>query len=274
MRRAWLVVLLLAPALAACGGGRSRPSRPVPLDAATVTCDAAQRRPLLVVVMPGGQGDPDDRLGLRRAARRAGIATLYPETEDGFRELNEQQGINDVGAVSSLLDHKLENGCYDERRLAITGVSNGAGFAVRLACEQVGAFRRRRGGRRGAARARAVPAPGARVVPGDPWHRGRGASAPDRGAPPGPQGLRAAVRRRVGAAGGLRDAAADGADGGRRDAEAYRGCAGGRHVETVLLKGTDHGWPGAGPPRPRHNPSGFDATRAVIDFIRRAPPAR
>jgi poly(3-hydroxybutyrate) depolymerase len=50
----------------------------------------------------------------------------------------------------------------------------------------------------------------------------------------------------------------------------WTGCAGRRRVETVLLAGTDHGWPGAGPPLPDHNPSGYDATPAVIAFVRGA----
>jgi polyhydroxybutyrate depolymerase len=239
---------------------------------APATCDAAQRRPLLVVVMPGGQGDPDDRLGLRRAARRAGIATLYPETDDGFWELNAQHGVGDVAAVSSLLDRTLENGCFDERRLAITGVSNGAGFAVRLGCEQAERF----------AAVAAVAAGLRALAPCPPQarasfleiHGSADTVVPYRGAPPDRKGsiprFAAAWARRAGCSAGPRGTR----PAARVTRTTYRGCAGGRDVETVLLTGTDHGWPGAGPPLPRHNPSGFDATRAVIDFIRHAPPAR
>jgi polyhydroxybutyrate depolymerase len=272
VRRAWLVGLLLAPVLAACGGGHTPPPRPVALDAATVTCSAAKRRPLLVVIMPGGQGDPDDRLGLRRAARRAGIATLYPETEHRFWPLNDQQGVGDVGAVSSLLDHKLENGCYDERRLAIAGVSNGAGFAVRLGCAQADRF----------AAVVAVAVGLRALAPCPPQarasfleiHGSADTVTPYRGVPPDRRGsvprFAAAWARRAGCA--ARPRTTYPAGGVTRTA--YRACAGGRHVETILLAGTDHGWPGAGPPLPRRNPSGFDATPAVIDFIRRAPPSR
>jgi poly(3-hydroxybutyrate) depolymerase len=47
----------------------------------------------------------------------------------------------------------------------------------------------------------------------------------------------------------------------------YRGCAAGLHVELLRLSGSDHGWPGAGPPRPAHNPSGVNATSELLRFV-------
>jgi polyhydroxybutyrate depolymerase len=47
----------------------------------------------------------------------------------------------------------------------------------------------------------------------------------------------------------------------------YRGCDAGLRVERLRLSGTDHGWPGAGPPLPDHNPSGLSATRELLRFI-------
>jgi len=38
-------------------------------------------------------------------------------------------------------------------------------------------------------------------------------------------------------------------------------------VERLRLSGTDHGWPGAGPPLPSHNPSGLSATRELLRFL-------
>ena len=46
----------------------------------------------------------------------------------------------------------------------------------------------------------------------------------------------------------------------------YRGCDDGLRVELLRLSGTDHGWPGAGPPLPDRNPSGLSATREVLRF--------
>jgi polyhydroxybutyrate depolymerase len=56
----------------------------------------------------------------------------------------------------------------------------------------------------------------------------------------------------------------------------YGGCQVGTRVELLQLSGTDHGWPGAGPPLPSRNPSGVSATNEVLRFIRharRVPPA-
>ncbi len=217
-----------------------------------------------------GRSRRSARPAARRAARRD--PTLYPETENRFWPLNDQQGVGDVGAVSSLLDHKLENGCYDERRLAIAGVSDGAGLAVRLGCAQADRF----------AAVVAVAAGLRALAPCPPQarasfleiHGSADTVTPYRGAPPDRRGsvprFAAAWARRAGC--GARPRTTHPAGGVTRTA--YRACAGGRHVETILLAGTDHGWPGAGPPLPRHNPSGFHASPAVIDFIRRAPPSR
>jgi len=58
---------------------------------------------------------------------------LYPTSDDTFWALNHDQGDADVDAVTGLLDRTLAGGCFDARRLSITGVSNGAGFAARMA---------------------------------------------------------------------------------------------------------------------------------------------
>ena len=77
---------------------------------------------------------PGDRLGVAHAARHAGVAVLYPTRTSGvFWQLNRAQGSSDVDNVSALLDHVLGGGCFDPRALTVTGVSNGAGFAQRLA---------------------------------------------------------------------------------------------------------------------------------------------
>lgn len=45
------------------------------------------------------------------------------------------------------------------------------------------------------------------------------------------------------------------------------GCDPGLRVEILRLSGTDHGWPGAGPPLPDHNPSKVDATTELLKFV-------
>ena len=95
---------------------------------------------LIVVVVPGGDGDSADRLGVGAAATRADFAVLYPTSDDGFWSLNRAQGTADVDDVSGLLDRVVAGGRFDEKRIAITGVSNGAGFAARMACAQPDRF--------------------------------------------------------------------------------------------------------------------------------------
>ena len=49
-------------------------------------------------------------------------------------------GDSDVDDVRGLLDRTAATGCFDADRISITGVSNGAGFSARMACELPGRF--------------------------------------------------------------------------------------------------------------------------------------
>jgi polyhydroxybutyrate depolymerase len=218
--------------------------------------------PLLVVVVPGGLGDPLDVLGIARAATRAGVAVLHPVSRNGgFWTLNDRQGRADVEDVSGLLDRVQRGGCFDPRRISITGVSNGAGFAVRMACEEPGRFAALvlvAAGYRAldpcpdAARTSflAIHGTGDTVVPYDGRPPARRGSAP-------------------------RQAAAWAARGGCTSRQAttprplvsryrWQGCAGGVRVELLRLRRTAHGWPSAGGDG---NPSRVDATEEVLRFI-------
>ena len=94
------------------------------------------RTPLLLVVIPGGDGDADDRLGIGRAGNRQGVALLYPTSAgSGFWQLNRAFGTSDVTDVTGLLQRQVATGCFDTNRISITGVSNGAGFTARMGCE-------------------------------------------------------------------------------------------------------------------------------------------
>jgi polyhydroxybutyrate depolymerase len=221
--------------------------------------------PLIVVLVPGGGGDRSDRLGVGAAAAKRGFAVLYPTSDDTFWALNHDQGDADVDAVTGLLDRTLAGGCFDARRVSITGVSNGAGFAARMACALPERF------------AAVVPvAAGYRAL--DPCPRTARASfldihgtadtvVPYNGKTPD----RAGSVPRYTAAWARRDGCA------ARPVQTtprhlvtrvrYRGCDTGLRVERLRLSGTDHGWPGAGPPLPDHNPSGLSATREVLRFV-------
>jgi polyhydroxybutyrate depolymerase len=221
--------------------------------------------PLIVVVVPGGNGDGSDRLGVAAAATRQGFAVVYPTSGDGFWSLNRAQGTADVDAVKTLLDRVQSGGCFDAKRIAITGVSNGAGFAARMACAQPDRF------------AAVVPvAAGYRAL--DPCPATARASflaihgtadtvVPFNGKRPDRAG---SVPRYT--AGWARR---DGCDARPRSSSPrprvtrvrYGGCDDALRVELLRLSGTDHGWPGAGPPLPDHNPSGVGATRELLRFV-------
>jgi poly(3-hydroxybutyrate) depolymerase len=55
----------------------------------------------------------------------------------------------------------------------------------------------------------------------------------------------------------------------------HANCDAGLAVEHLRLTGTDHGWPGASPPWPRHNPSQLEANEEVWRFFaaHRLPPS-
>jgi polyhydroxybutyrate depolymerase len=286
--RAALAALVAAVGLAACGSDDSGarvagttaaapgcpPGGLLEIDGGLLRMPAGARAgatPLIVVVVPGGDGDRDDRLGIGAAATRAGFAVLYPTSRsDGFWTLNHRQGDADVAAVSGLLARTAAIGCFDADRVSITGVSNGAGFAARLACELPGRF------------AAVVPvAAGYRALDPCPAaartslldiHGTADRVVPYNGKLPDRKGsvprYTAGAARRAGCSGAPRHSTP------RRLVRrtVYRGCAAGLRVEALRLSGTDHGWPGAVGPRGRRtpNPSGLSATRELLRFVRAA----
>ena len=223
---------------------------------------------LLVAVMSGGDGDANDYLKLGAAATREGIAVLYPTGRAGsIWQIAASFGSSDVTLVSGLLDRVLATGCFDPNRISITGVSNGAGFATRMACALPGRFAAVVAV---AAGYRALdPCPGTRAS-FLAIHGSADTIVPFNGRPPDYKGN---VQRY--AAGWARR------DGCSVTARSYRPhhdvtrfvfdrCAAGMKVQILLLTGTDHGWPGAPPPFPSRNPSGVDANLEVLRFVRHA----
>jgi polyhydroxybutyrate depolymerase len=223
---------------------------------------------LLVAVMSGGDGDADDYLKLSATANREGIAVLYPTGRAGsIWQISKSFGSSDAQVVVDLLDRVLAGGCFDPNRISITGVSNGAGFAARMACTLPARF----------AAVVAVSA-GYRALDPCPGvrasflaiHGSADQIVPFNGRPPDYKGN---VLRYT-------------TDWARRDGcsttpSSYRarhdvthfvfpGCPSGLRVEVMRLEGTDHGWPGATPPFPSRNPSGVNANLEVVRFVRHA----
>jgi polyhydroxybutyrate depolymerase len=229
------------------------------------------RTPLLLVVIPGGDGDRNDRLGIGAAGTRQGFAILYPTSEgSGFWQLNKQFGTSDVSDVTGLIQRQVATGCFDANRISITGVSNGAGFTARMGCELPTTF------------AAVVPvAAGYKALDPCPAnarasfldiHGTADAVVPINGKKPDRKGNVARYTATW--------ARRDGCNATPRTTSprrlvthaTYSGCDSGIRVERYALSGTDHGWPrrkltGRLPSR---NPSRFDATTAVLRFVRDA----
>jgi polyhydroxybutyrate depolymerase len=300
LRRAPLVAGLVVLA-AACGGQSSAKSDPPATTTAAATQAAATTQaqtaacppagfqevqggqlrmpanarpgatPLLVMVIPGGDGDRTDRIGLGAAANRQGVAVLYPTSPgSGFWQLNDQFGTSDVTDVTGLLDRQAATGCFDPDRISITGVSNGAGFAARMGCELPTRF------------AAVMPvAAGYRAL--DPCPSNARASfldihgtadtvVPINGKLPDRKGNVARYTNRWASRDGCSTAARATTPRALVTRFTYTGCDSGLKVERVRLTGTDHGWPRETSTGrlPRRNPSRFSATTEVLRFIRDA----
>jgi polyhydroxybutyrate depolymerase len=224
---------------------------------------------LLVAIMSGDDGDADDNLKLAGAANTEGIAVLYPTSRAGsIWQLNDARGTTDVQGVTALLDRTEASGCFDPKRISIVGLSNGGGFAVRMSCKLPGRFAavvavaagyRALDACSSATRASflAIHGTADTIVPFNGKLPDRKGNVPNYVAgwarrdrcpkQPSTTYPHAYVQRIV-----------------------YRGCPDGIRVEVLRLSGTDHGWPGAAPPWPKHNPSGINASLEVLRFVRHA----
>jgi polyhydroxybutyrate depolymerase len=286
MPRSASLTLVLALFLTACGAKSESDARPAKATQQASGCLSAGRHtveggvlampsgaragrvPLIVVVIPGGGGDRSDRLGVSRAGNRAGFAVLYPTSKGGgFWTLNHAQGDQDVTDVTGLLDRMAATGCFDAKRISITGVSNGAGFAARMGCALPTRF------------AAVVPvAAGYRALDPCPAnarydfldiHGTADTVVPYFGKKPGRKGSVPRYTARVARRDGCSTAPRVSTPRRLVAKSVYRGCDAGLRVQALKLTGTDHGWPGTkGGRLPSSNPSGLNATTELIKFVR------
>jgi polyhydroxybutyrate depolymerase len=100
----------------------------------------------LVLVFHGGGGQASGiapHTGFSRLAQREGFVVAYPQGLNG--RWNDGRGIagathDDVGFIRALLDTLDREIGIDARRVYATGISNGAMFSYRLACDLPGVF--------------------------------------------------------------------------------------------------------------------------------------
>ena len=99
----------------------------------------------LVLVFHGGGGRASGiapHTGFSRLAEREGFVVAYPQGLNG--RWNDGRGYaathDDVGFVRALLDTLGRELVIDPRRIYATGISNGAMFSYRLACDLPGTF--------------------------------------------------------------------------------------------------------------------------------------
>lgn len=246
-------------------------------------------RPLPLVLVfhgAGGRGAGMARhTGFSRLAERKGFAVAYP---DGVgRRWNDGRGLggagDDVGFVRMLLDSLERELGIDRRRVYATGISNGAMFSHRLACDLPGVL--------------AAIAPVAGAVPvalaercgaaapvavvafqgtADPFVPYGGGGVARRGGAVLSAGESAGFWARVNgcAASAEAEPPADTVtDGTRMRRESYAGCRENRSVVLYTIEGGGHTWPG-GPAAARRVGRAsreIDATGAIWDFFQRHP---
>lgn len=103
-----------------------------------------------VIALHGGGGRAEgmvSRYHLNETADRAGMMVVYPEGTGGFadrfRTWNAgmccgyamKHHVDDVGYIAALIDRLVRDYHADPKRIYVTGHSNGAQMAYRLACE-------------------------------------------------------------------------------------------------------------------------------------------
>jgi polyhydroxybutyrate depolymerase len=245
-------------------------------------------RPLPLVLVFHGAGGRSAGMarhtGFSRVAEREGFVVAYPEAVD--RRWNDGRGSgarDDVGFVRLLVDSLEREVRIDRRRIYATGISNGAMFSQRLACDLPGmlaAIAPVAGAMPAALAERCAAAAPVAVVAfqgtADPFVRYGGG-----GVARGGSAVLSAERSAAFWAGINGCAAAPEAgptvdsvtDGTRVRRGTFPGCREDRSVVLYTIEGGGHTWPG-GPPAARRIGRAsreIDATDAIWAFFQRHP---
>jgi polyhydroxybutyrate depolymerase len=254
-----------------------------------VPSGATGRLPVVFVLHGGGgNGEQVDRqTGMSAAADRARFIAVFPNGSGRTSLLTwnagrccayaRREGVDDVAFLSAVLDEVLANSPADPGRVFVTGMSNGAMMAYRLACERSDRF------------AGIAPVAGAlNVEPCQPAkpvsvlavHGTADASVPYAGGPPvqpvaGESWINASVEDSVGFW-AEHDRCGETPQQNRTGAvtvRTYAGCAAGTSVVLYTVDGGGHAWPGGTANRPGAAPAPPEprATSVILDFFARLP---
>ncbi len=104
----------------------------------------------LVIALHGRGGNGESmilvtRKGFNKLAERDGFIVVYPDgveqnwndgrSDEEANDRAHSENIDDVGFISELIDIMIKDHNADPKRVYVTGISNGAIMAYRLACE-------------------------------------------------------------------------------------------------------------------------------------------
>lgn len=247
----------------------------------------ARRGPLPVVILLHGAGGTGRRVaastGFSAEADRRGFVAVYPDgLGGGWNDGRTADEADDVAFLRTVLDTLAREVRADPRRLYAAGISNGAMFAHRLACELPGTFAAI------AAVAGGMPTAIAAACTGGPplSFVGFNGTADQLVAFEGGGGLEPAT---VSAAHWAASAGCDAgpasslepdrapADGTRVRRWWWTGCTPGTAVVLYAIGGGGHSWPGSGPmriPILGRTTRDLSATRTIVAFFLAHPRIR
>jgi polyhydroxybutyrate depolymerase len=245
-----------------------------------------ERRPGLVVVLHGAGGSGiqvERQSGFDAQADRLGWIAVYPDgVEDGWEPFGccHHAGADDVAFIAAVIDGLQRSDAVDPGRVYVTGISRGGMMAYRLACElsprlaaiaPIEGNMADRSGAAGAVACRPDQPVSVLAIHGSddleiPIDGGRSKLNVEEVAYAPLKDVISAWRQ-VDACG-----TADSVTGSWPETTTAWRCRGGSVVETLVIHGGGHTWPGAPVVNLPWSPAGMvDASRVVADFFAAHP---